>query len=995
MKKLKRLYKKLNKLYKEKELLRVGLYLFSFVFLTFAIQSIPNGLTLPMNGDYVLQQLHFYYEGYDSFWTFFTTGEFPMWSYRGFLGVNYFAANTFYYLTSPFMIPMLLVPRFLIPQMIFIMYMVKLTVGGLLMFVLLRKYFNNTYIVSLIGATAYALSGWGMFYLWFNHFADVLAVFPLMFIGIEHLLKYRKGWVLALSVIIMGLVNYFFLFGFVILITLYAFARYFQTFKENKGFNLAIIVKGSIYYLLGILATSVVLIPAFLIIRSNPRVDGSTLLIELLGLFFNSVNSLESGLELGSLKSLSAIFSGDNLSNIFRYIFVFAERYTGETIPSLQTHLYPIATLFYPPVNNWDSLVFTNKFFDNIYSSLYISAPLSLMLIPSIIRTIKSKNGFNIFLLIASISLLFIPFVYYLMSAFTQIYGRWQLFIVVLAIIYIAPNLEAIKKLPKKYLDVSLFVVLSLMISVALYSYSIGKISFDFYKHYGIVAMNVFVIAVYAFLRFYLKGKEAMNNLLYLITIDLLVMANFTQIGHGVANYWDLFGGREIIKEHQQIITELNKEDPTFYRIFADLADRNNNNLSISLGYKGISTFHSIYSFGLFEFLNDWSKIPYSYANWSMGVDEKRIYLDSFLNVKYYILPNDDNNIPIGYSLHREYPKYSVYINDYHVELGYSFDKIISDEDFTIYYDYFQHENYYNQLAIVEENDIEELKDKLNGNSSIGETNLFLPFRQLNLNNGTLELLLRGESESTIISDDIYYVGNYLPSERNNIFYGPFEARGLDGDKLKLSLDEAICENASENNVCQIVLKLAYGPNIKVSFYNNDKLIVEDAHGVSNYDKSGDQKFARSFYLREKANRIEFEFMSDASNDLFIRNGIGIFYQYQDDYINKQEELIEYKLENVTHTNNKITFETNYETSRMVVLSVPNDEGWSLLVNGEEAKIYNVNKGFIGLVAQKGEQRFELRYKTPGINTGLSISLVALLLILAMAGYDLYKKRMN
>ena len=159
MKKIKRIYRRIVKLIKEKELLRVSLYIFSFVFLTFAIQSVPNGLTLPVNGDYILQQLHFYYEGYDAYWSFFTTGEFPMWSYRGFLGVNYFAANTFYYLTSPFIIPMLLVPRFLIPQMIFIMYMVKLTVGGLFMYILLRKYFNNSYIISLIGATAYALSG--------------------------------------------------------------------------------------------------------------------------------------------------------------------------------------------------------------------------------------------------------------------------------------------------------------------------------------------------------------------------------------------------------------------------------------------------------------------------------------------------------------------------------------------------------------------------------------------------------------------------------------------------------------------------------------------------------------------------------------------------------------------------------------------------------------------------------------------------------------------
>ena len=994
MKKIKRIYRRIVKLIKEKELLRVSLYLFSFAFLTFAIQSIPNGLTLPINGDYILQQLHFYYEGYDAYWSFFTTGEFPMWSYRGFLGVNYFAANTFYYLTSPFIIPMLLVPRFLIPQMIFIMYMVKLTVGGLFMFILLRRYFNNSYIISLIGATAYALSGWGMYYLWFNHFADVLAVFPLMFIGIEHLLKYKKGWLLALSVIVMGFVNYFFLFGFVILITLYAFARYAQQFKINKGYNLEIIIKGSIYYFLGIMATSVILLPAFLIIRSNPRVDGSYLIIELLGLFFESATRLNGGIQLGSLKSIGELFSGSNLAIIFRYFFIFAERFSNELIPSLQTQLYPIATFFYPPVNNWDSLVFTNKTFDNAYSSLYISAPIALLLIPSIIKTVKSKNKLNIILLVLVILLPFIPFVYYLMAAFSQIYGRWQIFIVVLSIIYIVPILEDFRRIPKKWFDASIIVVLSIMVSVALYSFSIGKLNNDFFKLNGVIAMNVFVVLTYIYVRFFLKGREAKNNLLYLVTIDLLVMANFTQIGQGVANYWNLYGGREIINEHQEIVNDLNEEDPSFYRIFADLADRNNNNLSISLDYKGISTFHSIYSFGLYEFLNDWSKIPYSYGNWSMGVDEKRVYLDSFLNVKYYILPNDDNNIPFGYKLHRAYSNYSVYINEYHVELGYAFDQIISNQDFTIYYDYFQHEYYYNQLAVVNQDDLNELREKL-GTNSIGETNQFLPFRQFSINSSSIELLLRGEEETIDVGSDVYFAGNYLPGERNNTFFGPFIAQDLNGDKITVKLDQPLCSDASNANVCQIVLKMSYGPNIKVSFFKDDVLIVEDAHGVSNFDKSGDQKFARSFYLREPADRIEFEFMSDASSDLFIKNGIALFYQYQQDYLNKQSVLIENSFNNIEHTNNKISFETDYNDAKMIVLSVPHDDGWKLRVNGVETKIYKVNSGFIGMVAPVGKHEFLLEYTTPGIDVGLLISFISLLLIIAMMTLDKKKKRMN
>ena len=993
MEKLLKLYKRINKFITKRELLKVSLYLFGFVFLTFAVQSVPNGLTLPMNGDYVLQQLHFYFEGYDAFWTFFTTGEFPLWSYRGMLGVNYFAANTFYYLTSPFMLPMLLVPRFLIPQMIFIMYMVKLTVGGLLMYVLLKRYFNNSYYASLIGATVYALSGWGMYYLWFNHFADVLAIFPLIFIGVEHLLKYKKGFLLVVGLFLMGLANYFFLFGFVILMFFYSLFRFIAEFKNNRGYNLKIFLIGGISFAIGIMLVGFVLLPAFNVIGTNPRIENSNLLLELINLFFNNAQRINGELTLGSFKTFSELLNGENLTNIFKYFFVFADRYAAETIPGLQTQLYPIATFFFPPVNNWDSLVFTSKLFDNVYSSLYISMPLALLLVPTVLNAFKSRKIIKIIATILLLIIPFTPFVYYLMGAFSQVYGRWQIFLVVVSIIAIIPIVDKFESIPNWWLDLSFGVSLALMSAVALYSNSIGKISTTFYKNYGIIAVIVLMTLTYIYLRFFFKKRVNLENLLYLITIELLIAGNVTQLGHGVANYWQLYGGRDVINEHQQIINDLNEADPSFYRIFVDLADRNNNNLSISLGYKGISTFHSIYSFELFEFLNDWSKIPYSYSNWSMGVDEKRIALDSFLNVKYYVLPKTDTNIPLGYSLFKTYPNFSVYKYDYHVELGYAFEAISKRQDFNIYYDYFQHEFYYNQLAVIENDDLEEILSLTNGELVETRTNLTLPFKQYNFINSNFELWLRGEKEPIIINDDIYFAGNYLPPNRENKFFGPFVAAGLGGDRIVSTLQSPLCPDASANNVCQVVLKLNYGPNIKVSFFNGEQLITEDSHGVSNYDKSGDQKFARSFYLNQPATRIELEFLGDAENNQFVKNGFALYYQYQNEFLNNQQELINNKLNNIAHTNNTISFETNYQTSKMIVLSVPYDEGWNLKINGVDSKIYKVNSGFIGIIAKPGIQNYQLVYQTPGLINGGLISLIGLMLFLMLLVYEFRRKK--
>ena len=84
------------------ECLKVFISLFVLGLIMFSSRTVTNYFTLPLNGDYVLQQLPFHENGYDNIWHFLTTGEFVMWSYENFIGVNFFAANTFYYLTVHF-----------------------------------------------------------------------------------------------------------------------------------------------------------------------------------------------------------------------------------------------------------------------------------------------------------------------------------------------------------------------------------------------------------------------------------------------------------------------------------------------------------------------------------------------------------------------------------------------------------------------------------------------------------------------------------------------------------------------------------------------------------------------------------------------------------------------------------------------------------------------------------------------------------------------------
>ncbi len=67
--------------------------------------------------------------------------------------------------------------------------------------------------------------------------------------------------------------------------------------------------------------------------------------------------------------------------------------------------------------------------------------------------------------------------------------------------------------------------------------------------------------------------------------------------------------------------------------------------------------------------------------------------------------------------------------------------------------------------------------------------------------------------------------------------------------------------------------------------------------------------------------------------------------------------------------------------SDLVFFSVPYDEGWSASVNGEKAKIYKVNVGFMAVECGEGENEIRFDYKTPGLKAGIVVTLVSIFVL--------------
>ena len=54
----------------QKENVMYKLFLYFIAFCLFAYTLINNMFTIPLGGDFVLQEIPFYYNGYDDWWTF-------------------------------------------------------------------------------------------------------------------------------------------------------------------------------------------------------------------------------------------------------------------------------------------------------------------------------------------------------------------------------------------------------------------------------------------------------------------------------------------------------------------------------------------------------------------------------------------------------------------------------------------------------------------------------------------------------------------------------------------------------------------------------------------------------------------------------------------------------------------------------------------------------------------------------------------------------------
>ncbi len=240
-------------------------------------------------GDYNVQQIPFYQMCHDMI----RSGE-TGWNWYTDLGSNFVGSYAFYLLGSPFFWLTIPFPSDAVSYLLAPLMILKLAVAAVTSFGYLKRFVKNPGY-AMLGGLMYAFSGYSIYNIFFNHFHEVIAFFPLLLIAMEEFFVEERRGTFALAVGLLAVVNYYFFFGEVIFAVLYfvvcAFTRKEYRVTVKKFLLLAL------ESVIGLLMAMCLLFPAIQMVLSNPRLDNW--LLGWSGLFYG--NEQRYGLILSSL----------------------------------------------------------------------------------------------------------------------------------------------------------------------------------------------------------------------------------------------------------------------------------------------------------------------------------------------------------------------------------------------------------------------------------------------------------------------------------------------------------------------------------------------------------------------------------------------------------------------------------------------------------------------------------------------------------------------
>lgn len=557
------------------------------------------------------------------------------WSWLTDLGSDFIGSYSFYTIGSPFFWLMLLFPSSWTAALVGPMMVLKIAVSALGAYLYVKRYVRD-YDYAVIAALLYAFSSYTVYNIFFNHFIDVVAMFPFLMYAFDELVENDRWGLFALLTGLSLLNNYFFFIGEAIFVIIYYAVRI--TAPNDWEFKLKKFLHIAAEAFIGVGLSAFMILPSYIGIADNPRLEG----------FFNGWS----------------FFVYDKTQ---RYLDIFQSLLFPPELPHY-TYFISDGNTRWQSVAAWLPL-------------------LSLAMVIAFLVSKKSKGTWQKRLLIYSFVALMIPglgSLFYLMKA--TYYSRWLFMPVLIMAMVSVKMLEDREQDEERRLGFKWNAVftLGLFIPVALIPvYSNNKLSFGLHKTAwggtamfficGAIALACLAVSWLLYKKFYHADHARYKKLLTVsLCATICVYGLFILISGKTSSQ----STKELLDDSLLATEEFSipgEDDSEFYRI--DVLDGMDNQ-GLYWGKPSINFFHSVVSPSIMEFYKGIG-VERNVAT-RAGVD--KLGLRPLTSVKYVFQKTGKTtalSLP-NLTYIGQQNGYDVYRNENFIPFGFTYDKFIA-----------------------------------------------------------------------------------------------------------------------------------------------------------------------------------------------------------------------------------------------------------------------------------------------------------------------------
>lgn len=600
------------------------------------LPSFLNGKYFVGGGDVKTQWFPFYILNRRTTISALKSGGWPFYSFVLFLGNNIWSSKTSYGL---FDIYNLL--SYFLDSNYFVIYdlltFVKILVSALSMYLLIKTIYRNDKS-ALIAGLCYGLGSFSLYFTSQPGFLSFYSLAPFYLLAMEHYLQRGGKLLFIFMVFILLLGNYYLFYALSLLSPLYFLYRYYNLHGSFKGVVAQTLIL-IFYYLVGVLLSGIVILPAFFYVLNNERVG------EVCKLATYNDLKLYLHLLISSLVPNHTYIYGNNVFDFTAHTFKEVCLYSGSLIALLVPQF----------------LTDKNKKFALSTAILY----LLLILI------------------------LFSPFAGSVLNGFAEPCFRWLFFLEIINIIVAAAYLSSLEKINRHNL------LLTASVEILLIAGCFFKaISLEGAKLSDYVPQLAIFVTVMAFMLVnvwsYLQGERFLLSLLFAELLLFSLIQGFRTQNDAIS------------KTELDAVTNVlaDSDDPDYLNYYLESLDAHNSqefyrvyvpydslywsfshDLAAIYNFRGLMTYDSTYA----QSFNKMRKIDYDGVvdtiDWEFNIQNPDII--SFLSTKYAIVTKTEE-IPFrNYEIVADNYRGSLIVaeNQDYRPIGVSYDTAITYEE--------------------------------------------------------------------------------------------------------------------------------------------------------------------------------------------------------------------------------------------------------------------------------------------------------------------------